>query len=532
MLHHYSLWSQKLRKKLIQTVTLATSLTLGLATFSPAMVRAEVSSSTVVVHPADMATSIADVVSDPTSWFFYNDETDAIDNSLGSFAAGPSTPPAGNSSVQISVSGSQRRNLATYQFSNVKLADITTLKFSTYNRSSGNPGSPNRSGYLNFNVSFDGVDNWQRRLVFLPSDNGTVQQNTWQEWDAVNGGDALYRYSGPTWPGTSNAGTTPRTLSDLISSYPEIRTRTSDPWLGVRVGEPYADGYTENIDLFTFGTADNVVSYDFEAYPRSAAITSPADGSFVSGMVDFTASLNDDDADAVQWAVRSNSCTTNTLFGNVDTKTDVAAVDSSNVANQTFAFSADMSGLADGMYCFVYNPVEDAGETNIRLTRQFTLDNTRPEVAINSPSNGDEVRDQVDVYGTVSDANARRHRIIVRDSSNNVVYRSAWIEDMDGLTNEVAGTWDTTTMADGEYRITLRAQDLAGNARSRSVTVTVDNKAESKDECKNDGWKDYTNPSFKNQGQCIASIQSNSHSAHHRWSAFWSWFGRHWWARR
>lgn len=39
---------------------------------------------TVVVTPGDLATSPADVLADPTKWFFYNDETDAIDNTLGS----------------------------------------------------------------------------------------------------------------------------------------------------------------------------------------------------------------------------------------------------------------------------------------------------------------------------------------------------------------------------------------------------------------------------------------------------------------
>ena len=161
---------------------------------------------TIVVTPDDMATSIADVIAEPTSWFFYNDENETIDNTLGSFVSGPDTPPLGNGSVEISVSGTQRRNLATYQFSGTPLADITELKFSTYNASATNAGSPDRSAYLNFNVDFDGSDTWQRRLVFVPADNGAVAQDSWQEWDALDGGDALWRYSGPTWPGTPWAG--------------------------------------------------------------------------------------------------------------------------------------------------------------------------------------------------------------------------------------------------------------------------------------------------------------------------------------
>lgn len=217
-----------------------------------------------VVHPGDMATSPADVQADPTKWFFYNDENDTIDNSLGSFVTGPGTPPAGMGSVQISVSGMQRRNLATYQFSGTPLASITVLKFSTYNPSAGNGGSATRSGYLNFNVDFDGSDTWQKRLVFVPSQNGSVVQNHWNEWDAINGGAALWSYSGATWPGTATPGTTLRTWNDIVTSYPGIRIRVTDSWLGIRVGEPYANGYTENIDAFKFSAGAGLKRFDFE----------------------------------------------------------------------------------------------------------------------------------------------------------------------------------------------------------------------------------------------------------------------------
>jgi hypothetical protein len=226
----------------------------------------EFAGSTVVVHPSDMATSSGDVLANPTKWFYYNDETDAIDNSLGSMVAGPGTPPAGSGSSQISVTGTQRRNLATYQFSGTPLANITALKFSTYNPSAGNGGSANRSGYLQFNVDFNGSDSWQSRLVFLPTDNGAVVQNSWQEWDAINGGNALYRYSGANWPvcAGGGAGTTTKTLSSIISGCAGVRIRVTDSFMGVRVGEPYADGYTENIDAFKFGTSGGTTVYDFE----------------------------------------------------------------------------------------------------------------------------------------------------------------------------------------------------------------------------------------------------------------------------
>lgn len=198
-------------------------------------------------------------------WFFYNDENDTIDPSLGTFVVGPGNP-VGVGSAQISVSGTQRRNLATYQFSGTPLAAITTMKFATFNPSAGNGGSPSRSAYLNFNVDFNGTDTWQKRLVFLPSDNGVVLQNTWQEWDTIRNGAALWRYSGATWPITGEPGSTPKTWNQILAQYSGVRIRVSDSWLGMRVGEPYPNGYTENIDTFSFGVNGNLVVFDFEPY--------------------------------------------------------------------------------------------------------------------------------------------------------------------------------------------------------------------------------------------------------------------------
>jgi hypothetical protein len=243
-----------------------------------------VSSELIVVKAEDLETEtdrfIADA-NDSGKWFFYNDETDAIDNNLGSFVNGPATAPLGDGSAQSSVSGTQRRNLATYQFDGVKLADIKTLKFSTYNPSAGNGGSANRSGYLNFNVSFDGNDTWQKRLVYVPSENGTVLQDTWQEWDAIDGGNAQWSYSGATWPTTSEAevgvaGTVEKTWNEILVDYPMIETRESDSFMGIRVGEPYADGYTENLDKFVIGikTGLNTHTKTFNFEPTEPTVSS------------------------------------------------------------------------------------------------------------------------------------------------------------------------------------------------------------------------------------------------------------------
>ncbi|HNP74997.1 MAG TPA: hypothetical protein PKL09_01385 [bacterium] len=156
-------------------------------------------------------------------------------------------------------------------------------------------------------------------------------------------------------------------------------------------------------------------------YPRSASITAPTSSAEVYDLVDFTAYLNDDNIDPIQWTIRQGTCAagTNTVLGNVDGHNDVAIIDTSDLSHQTFSFTADVSGLALGDYCFIYNPTEDSGETNIRKTVEFKVidEPTPPPVGPTS-----------------------------------------------------------------------------------------------KDDCKQDGWKSFTNPSFKNQGQCISYLMSNYHA--------------------
>ena len=201
------------------------------------------------------------------TWFFYDNELNKIDNTLGSFITGPDTPPLGMGSAQISVSGTQRKSLATFQFAGTLLNSITTLKFSTYNPSAGNEGSVSSSAFLGFNVDFNGSDTWQNRLIFVPPAD-EVAQDTWQEWNALQSGDALWTWSGLTanggssteWPDGNTS--TFRTWNDILAAFPTARISPSNGLLGIEVGS--SDGYTENIDAFKFGTGASFITYDFE----------------------------------------------------------------------------------------------------------------------------------------------------------------------------------------------------------------------------------------------------------------------------
>lgn len=218
----------------------------------------------VVVHKHVMANNLSEVSGDTSKWFFYNDENDTINSDGGSFVEGPAPAPAGRGSAKISVTGNKRTNLGTVQFGGTKLSDINTLKFSTYNPSADNDGDSNRSGYLLFNIDFDGSDTWQSRLNYVPSENGAVIQDSWQEWDAIDGGSAKWRYSGSNWPTTGEPGETLKTWSQILADYPDAQILPSDPHLGIRVGEPYSK-YTEYVDKFVFGVnGEGTLVFDFE----------------------------------------------------------------------------------------------------------------------------------------------------------------------------------------------------------------------------------------------------------------------------
>lgn len=141
-------------------------------------------------------------------------------------------------------------------------------------------------------------------------------------------------------------------------------------------------GQSNNSDLGVHGYFDKVVvkannfttTYDFEKFETNGQITNPTLNQTVSGTVNLTATYDDNDEvndDAVQWAVRKNSCSSGTVAGNVDSFSNVATWNGKN-----FSYSLDTSLLENGTYCFVFNPTDDAGENNVRETVNFTVDNT------------------------------------------------------------------------------------------------------------------------------------------------------------
>jgi predicted ribosomally synthesized peptide with SipW-like signal peptide len=208
-------------------------------------------------------------------WFMYNDTNDTIDNTLGTFVAGPSTPPAGTGSVAFTLGASplDRKDIATYAYQGTLLSAISALNFSAYSHS-GVAGAT-ESPFLVFDVDFATSTTalYSGRLVYVPSANGAVPQDTWNTYSTL--GTGLWNWSGfakgpdklaataddNTWP---DGNTSPnRTWASIVAAFPNAKISATAGLLGVRVGEPGPTNYTGNVDKFQINTGSGLKTYDF-----------------------------------------------------------------------------------------------------------------------------------------------------------------------------------------------------------------------------------------------------------------------------
>lgn len=184
------------------------------------------------------------------------------------------------------------------------------------------------------------------------------------------------------------------------------------------------------------------------------AITDPvAHNDVVSGIYNFRAQYVDNDMtiDAIQWAIRTGaSCNANTgtVAGNVDEFSDA-----SSFVGTDFLATVDTSDFAPGQYCFVVNPQEQEGETDLRATRLFMIEEPPArDVTICKYDDSDEQNPlsgwQLSLLGALVDT--------VTVPTNTMNGASSVVLDEDGSYVAVAtGTWTNSgqgaNFVDAEY---------------------------------------------------------------------------------
>lgn len=230
-------------KRLLMSGVLAAGLTLL------GVVPAGAATTTVTITPAQLVWSAASL-SGPNQFLAINQSGGS--GSVG-MVAGPSTPPLGRGSLQMSVTGtSDHWSVYNYDHMGTPLASITALGYSTYTDNATtapalqieiNPG--NTTG-LDAGVAYS-------TLNFEPYVNGTVTPNTWQTWNVL---------TGKVW-GTHLTGapqSAPVSWSTFLTDYPNATVKYG---FGVNVGSGWS-AMTGNVDALTFGTTAGTTVYNFE----------------------------------------------------------------------------------------------------------------------------------------------------------------------------------------------------------------------------------------------------------------------------
>ncbi len=235
---------------------------------------------TVSVNPTNTKPAYPNSTTAPY-WFFANEGA----NGTGSFVPGPATPPLNTGSVRLQVDGTGRENIATQQFAGTRFADITELRYSTYQNNAANPNGAATAISLQFDVDDNLNDpdtHYQGRLVYEPYQNngGTVPQNSWNEWNTLNG----------LFYGSNGSGSRPVrdfcvngcTRAQLLTQFPNLGVRflgTGDPNNGaflLRAGGPYAGGFDGNADKLVIGINSSNTTFDFEPIPPTVSIDNAA----------------------------------------------------------------------------------------------------------------------------------------------------------------------------------------------------------------------------------------------------------------
>jgi hypothetical protein len=163
--------------------------------------------------------------------------------------------PLGSGSLQFTtVTGSEKVFLFNYDHVGTRLADVDDIAYSTFRQT----GSLQQVTALNLQVDENGsAPGGFTTLVFEPVYNtaqGAVVSGEWQDWDAINAGDARW-WSTRTIPGVC--------ASNCFVAWEDILAANPDATIlgGVGVNQGSGNpGLVANVDAFTF----DEVTYDFE----------------------------------------------------------------------------------------------------------------------------------------------------------------------------------------------------------------------------------------------------------------------------
>ena len=215
---------------------------------------------------ADTTTNITVTSSDVGTSWFSGSPADTRSGGAVSFISGPATAPLGAGSLQMTTTDAYgtsqaKAQLFNYSYIGTPLANIDALSYSAYKSSTSTNSAAQTMG-LNMEIDAGdgaGFTTLVYEPVYQPAGVGAIATDTWQTWNAFNGGNGIW-WSTHTIPGVC-AFTCYVSWSTIVA---HNHNATVLGGLGFNVGSGWVGQFSGNADALTVGVSGNTKIYDFE----------------------------------------------------------------------------------------------------------------------------------------------------------------------------------------------------------------------------------------------------------------------------
>jgi hypothetical protein len=198
-------------------------------------------------------------------------------------------------------------------------------------------------------------------------------------------------------------------------------------------------------------TSSDSILVAIDNTPPDVALTSPAQGALIGSSFVLQASARDN------WDLKQVEFYDGATLIDTDIRPSSRAV-------------WNTTSTTNGAHTLTAKAYDGAGNVRTSAPVTVTVDRTPPTVALGAPAESAHVRGTVQVSATASD-NLAVARVDF--------YAGSTLLGTD-TTSPYAVSWDTSGVADGDFLVTARAYDTAGNVTVSSFHfVTVDNTAPS-----------------------------------------------------
>lgn len=151
-------------------------------------------------------------------------------------------------------------------------------------------------------------------------------------------------------------------------------------------------------------------------------------------------------------------------------RSDGAMIESGNLTlKPEGGFKYTLSGVSDGVYDAYVSAYDRAGNSTVHPAMHFTVDTHDPIVRITSPAENQMVSGEINLKGSIEDANAVYYSYSLKDTKGEIKRSSGDIYE-----NVIDRKIALSGLLSGRYVLILTATDSAGHSRSETVVFMID----------------------------------------------------------